>query len=115
VWSGATGGASGFLRPDPPPPVIVGGFGPKMAELAGRIADGINVPGGPSLGPLTAIARDAHARAGRDPASFVVTASARPAATDLDRLEGAGVHRAVVFVATPHVANVERAARALRR
>src|SRR5262245_33009880 len=34
VWSGAAGGVTGFLRPDPPPPVIIGGFGPKMAELA---------------------------------------------------------------------------------
>lgn len=44
VWSGAVGGASGFLRPGPPPPIIVGGFGPKMAELAGRLGDGINTP-----------------------------------------------------------------------
>ena len=37
VWTGSVNGASGFLRPDPPPPVIVGGFGPKMADLAGRV------------------------------------------------------------------------------
>src|SRR5687768_3180936 len=75
LWSGATGGAAGFLRPDPMPPIIVGGFGPKMAELAGRVGDGINAPPGPPLARLIDIARDAHARSGRDPARFVVTTS----------------------------------------
>ena len=46
VWSGTAGGVGGFLRPSLPPPVIVGGFGPKMAELAGRLGDGINAPVG---------------------------------------------------------------------
>ena len=64
----------GFLRPDPPPPIIVGGFGPKMAELAGRVGDGINVPAlHPHLGELVAIARDAYVGAGRDPNRFLVT------------------------------------------
>src|SRR5262245_891959 len=31
---------SGYLRPDPPPPIIVGGFGPRMAAIAGQHADG---------------------------------------------------------------------------
>ncbi len=57
VWTGRFGGAHGFLRPEPPPPVIVGGFGPKMAELAGRVGDGMNVPSGPRLRDLVAIAR----------------------------------------------------------
>ena len=48
VWSGTAGGVDGFLRPSPPPPVIVGGFGP-IARLAGRLGDGINAPSGPSL------------------------------------------------------------------
>src|SRR4051794_20747148 len=30
VWSGTVQGVGGFLRPDPPPPVIIGAFGPKM-------------------------------------------------------------------------------------
>ena len=82
VWSGATGGAAGFLRPDPMPPVIVGGFGPKMAELAGRVGDGINAPPGPSLARLIDIAREAHARRGRDPERFVVTTSGFPRTSD---------------------------------
>jgi alkanesulfonate monooxygenase SsuD/methylene tetrahydromethanopterin reductase-like flavin-dependent oxidoreductase (luciferase family) len=106
VWTGAAGGASGFLRPSPPPPVIIGGFGPKMAELAGRVGDGINVPGGPRMGRLLEVAHRAHEQAGRDPADFIVTASAGP--RDLDRLAGLGVSRAVVFVRPPYVADVER-------
>lgn len=112
VWSGSTGGASGFLRPSPPPPVIIGGFGPKMAELAGRVGDGINVPGGPQLTRLVAVARDAHERAGRDPSQFIVTASA--GARDLERLAGVGVSRAVVFIRPPYVDGVERLAAELR-
>src|SRR5262249_43177734 len=61
VWTGATGGAGGFLRPDPPPPIVVGGFGPRMAELAGRVGDGVNVPAGARLPDLLRAARDAHA------------------------------------------------------
>jgi alkanesulfonate monooxygenase SsuD/methylene tetrahydromethanopterin reductase-like flavin-dependent oxidoreductase (luciferase family) len=106
VWSGAAGGAHGFLRPDPAPPIIIGGFGPKMAELAGRVGDGINAPGGPNLGRLVAIAREAHERAGRDPSRFVVTASAGP--RDLGRLADRGVDRAVVFVRPPYLDGVDR-------
>ena len=96
VWSGTTGGASGFLRPEPPPPIIVGGFGPKMAELAGRVADGINAPSGPGLSRLVAVAREAHAAAGHDPDRFIVTTSSSGSRADLDRLAAAGVDRAIV-------------------
>jgi alkanesulfonate monooxygenase SsuD/methylene tetrahydromethanopterin reductase-like flavin-dependent oxidoreductase (luciferase family) len=115
VWTGATGGASGFLRPSPPPPILIGGFGPKMAELAGRVGDGMNTPAGPRLGDLIAVARRAHEAAGRDPATFVVTASARPSARELERLTGLGVDRAVIFLGPPFVDDVERTARALGR
>ena len=87
VWTGASGGVAGYLRPDPVPPVIVGGFGPRMAELAGRIGDGINCP--PSLvDRLVPIARRARAAAGGDPDAFIVTTSADPTGRDLDRLAG---------------------------
>jgi alkanesulfonate monooxygenase SsuD/methylene tetrahydromethanopterin reductase-like flavin-dependent oxidoreductase (luciferase family) len=112
LWSGTTVGASGFLRPEPPPPVIVGGFGPKMAELAGRVADGINAPGGPSLGRLVDIARDAHAHRGGDPERFLVTTSGSP--TD-ERLERLGVDRVITMVHPPYVAGVTRLAGALGR
>ena len=72
VWTGRIGAASGFLRPQPPPPVVVGAFGPKMSELAGRIGDGINASGA----DLIALARRAHVDAGNPPGSFLVTTSA---------------------------------------
>ena len=112
VWSGTTGGASGFLRPDPPPPVIVGGFGPKMAELAGRLGDGINAPGGPSLPRLLDVAREAHAAAGRDPETFIVTTSGSP--TD-DRLAHLGVHRVITTVHAPYTESVGHLARTIGR
>ena len=107
VWSGTVGGVSGFLQPNPPPPIIVGGFGPKMAELAGRVADGINAHGG----ELVRIAREAHERAGNKVDDFVVTAPSNGSRRELDRLAEADVDRAVVLVRTPFVDAVERIAR----
>lgn len=115
VWTGEVGGVGGFPQPDPPPPVIIGGFGPKMAELAGRVGDGMNAPGGAQLPSLTKIAREAHARTGHDPDDFVVTASAGASARERDRLEGLGVARMVVFVPPPFVDGIERAHAALLR
>ena len=112
VWSGAAGGAAGFLRPDPVPPVIVGGFGPKMAELAGRLGDGINAPAGPSLARLIDIAREAHARSGRDPDRFLVTTSGSP--TDV-RLSSLDVHRVITTVRPPYTPAVGRLADTLGR
>jgi alkanesulfonate monooxygenase SsuD/methylene tetrahydromethanopterin reductase-like flavin-dependent oxidoreductase (luciferase family) len=76
VWSGRVqtrggryfplGEGSGFLRPNPPPPVIIGGFGPKMAQLAGRVGDGFNTQAQhPRLPRLLDIARSEHAASGR--------------------------------------------------
>jgi len=110
VWTGTAGGAGGFLRPVPPPPVIVGGFGPKMAELAGRLGDGINAPPGPALPRLLDIARTAHAAAGGDPDTFVVTTSGSP--TD-ERLAGLGVHRVITMVHPPYTDAVGHLARAI--
>jgi alkanesulfonate monooxygenase SsuD/methylene tetrahydromethanopterin reductase-like flavin-dependent oxidoreductase (luciferase family) len=104
VWSGTVGEVGGFLRPEPPPPIIIGGFGPKMADLAGRVGDGINVPGGPALTRLVAIALEACERSGRDPAGFLVTASG-----ERRRLEAAGVHRMIVPVRPPYADGVRRA------
>jgi alkanesulfonate monooxygenase SsuD/methylene tetrahydromethanopterin reductase-like flavin-dependent oxidoreductase (luciferase family) len=109
VWSGATGGVAGFLQPDPPPPVIVGGFGPKMAELAGRLGDGANLPAGPSLPGLIDIARAAPARRGRDPDRFLITASGSPAD---ERLAAIGVQRVITMVRPPYAVGVRRVAAA---
>ncbi len=72
VWSGTVASAEGFLRPEPPVPVIVAAFGPKMAELAGRAGDGIRAPLGPALAGLVAVAREACSRSGRDPQRLLV-------------------------------------------
>jgi alkanesulfonate monooxygenase SsuD/methylene tetrahydromethanopterin reductase-like flavin-dependent oxidoreductase (luciferase family) len=97
---------TGFLEPDPLPPFVIGAFGPKMAELAGRIGDGINTRAAhPRLGEIVAIARDAHARAGRDPAHFLVTVFAglhdRWLSVDAEERGGLvalGVDRLILFV-----------------
>ncbi|MGH8976052.1 MAG: LLM class flavin-dependent oxidoreductase [Acidimicrobiia bacterium] len=109
TWSGTVAGVSGFLRPQPPPPVILGGFGPKMAELAGRVADGMNAPGGGGLGELIKVAHEACARSGRDPDSFLVTASAGLAPNEHLRLAEAGVHRVILHVRPPYRDGVRRA------
>lgn len=114
VWSGSVGGVHGFLRPDTPPPVIVGGFGPKMAALAGRVGDGINAPAGPNLAHLVAVARDACAATGRDPEAFLVTTSAPADPRALDRLAATGVDRAIVMAHPPYVASVSRLVAALQ-
>lgn len=108
VWTGTSGGVEGFLVPEPVPPIIVGGFGPKMAELAGRLGDGINTPAGPDLERLVAIAREAHARSGRDPSEFIVTTSFSGGGHD--RLEEIGVSRAIAMVQPPYVEGVQRLA-----
>jgi alkanesulfonate monooxygenase SsuD/methylene tetrahydromethanopterin reductase-like flavin-dependent oxidoreductase (luciferase family) len=112
VWTGRVDGASGFLRPQPPPPIVVGAFGPKMSELAGRAADGINTSGA----DLVAIARRAHADAGKAPDAFLVTTSAGLSREWLDpdgrrraQLVELGVDRLVLFVRPPYVDAIERA------
>lgn len=111
VWSGTVRGVGGFLRPDPPPPIILGGFGPKMAELAGRVADGINVPDGPNLPRLLSIARGAWETAGRGQwSAFVVTVSSALSPSAQARLEGLGVTRAIMSVQPPYAERIRRMA-----
>jgi alkanesulfonate monooxygenase SsuD/methylene tetrahydromethanopterin reductase-like flavin-dependent oxidoreductase (luciferase family) len=105
----------GFLQPDPAPPIVIGGFGPKMAELAGRVGDGLNTQAShPRLAELTALARDAYAARGEDPAAFLVTAFARlddrwlgPEAPGVQRLRPAGVDRLTLLVDAPYLGIVE--------
>ena len=67
----------GFLAPDPEPPFVIGVSGPKMAELAGRRADGLNLRAtNPRLGELVEVAREAHAGSGRGSEPFLVTVHA---------------------------------------
>src|SRR5258706_13673520 len=106
LWSGH----AGFLRPDPPPPIIVGGFGPRMAGIAGRYGDGFNTQAmHPNLAELARVAREAHAASGRDPARFSVSVFAglserwlRPEAPERARLERVGVDRLILLVSPPY-------------
>jgi FMNH2-dependent dimethyl sulfone monooxygenase len=101
VWSGTVNGVGGFLRPEPQPPIIIGGFGPKMAELGGRVGDGVNLPAGPRLPHLLETARMARAASGREPSELVVTVSSDLRRPALERLEDLGVDRVIAFVQPP--------------
>lgn len=58
-------GAAGFLGARPEPPIVVGANGPRMAALAGRAADGVNLHWFErDLEELAAIARAAADRPG---------------------------------------------------
>jgi alkanesulfonate monooxygenase SsuD/methylene tetrahydromethanopterin reductase-like flavin-dependent oxidoreductase (luciferase family) len=114
---------SGFLSAEPPPPVIVGGFGPRMAAIAGRYGDGFNTPAGhPQLEQLLTIARREHAESGRDPRSFVATVFAgmserylRRQGRDRAALEALGVDRLIVLADTPYnIHDISAAGKLLR-
>ena len=132
IWTGRTGAAaptgdalraaSGFARPEPLPPIVIGGFGPKMAELAGRVGDGINAPAGPDLAGLLDVARRARGEAGGDPDRFLVTATAGlearwldPGSRDRARMATMGVQRMILFARPDNPTAIERAGRLLSR
>jgi alkanesulfonate monooxygenase SsuD/methylene tetrahydromethanopterin reductase-like flavin-dependent oxidoreductase (luciferase family) len=110
VWSGTIGGVGGFLRPEPAVPILVAGFGPKVAQLAGRAADGVVVPDGPTVSHLIETARSSHAEVGGDPSALrvVVSSSLRPGS--LERLAALGVQRVVSFVGPASADQVRRLA-----
>src|SRR5919204_1504292 len=105
LWSGE----SGFLRPQPPPPIIVGGFGPRMAAIAGRHGDGFNTQAfDPQLGELVKVARAEHAASGRDAGRFIVTVFAglddrwlRRDSRGRQLLDRVGVDRLILLVGPP--------------
>ena len=114
LWTGQ----SGFLRPDPPPPIIVGGFGPRMAAIAGGHADGFNTQAfHPRLRDLVERARQARAASDRAASPFIATVFAgldkgwlRPDSPARQRLAEAGVERLILLVAPPFDADEIRAA-----
>ncbi len=114
LWSGA----SGFLRPEPSPPIVVGGFGPRMAGIAGRYGDGFNTQAlHPRLGDLVGLAREEHAAAGRDSSRFLVTVFAglderwlRPDSRGRQMLDRVGVDRLILLVSPPFDAGEIRSA-----
>jgi alkanesulfonate monooxygenase SsuD/methylene tetrahydromethanopterin reductase-like flavin-dependent oxidoreductase (luciferase family) len=113
----------GFARPDPEPPFVIGAFGPKMAELAGRVGDGLNTQAAhPRLSEMVETARDAYARSGRDPVRFLVTVFAgfderwlHVDAQPHSRLIALGTERLILLLSTPYDrARIARAAQSLR-
>jgi len=128
VWTGAPAGfdgehyqlgaARGFPRPEPPPPIVIGAFGPKMAALAGRTGDGINVQAfHPRIEDLLDVARRARVDAGLDAADFLITAFAGLDQRWLDegspersRLRRLGVDRLILVVDPPYDPDEIRAA-----
>jgi alkanesulfonate monooxygenase SsuD/methylene tetrahydromethanopterin reductase-like flavin-dependent oxidoreductase (luciferase family) len=114
LWSGE----SGFLRPVPAPPIIVGGFGPRMAAIAGRHGDGFNTQAlHPQLGELVGRARAERAAAGRDASGFTVTVFAgleerwlRKDSLARQSLDRVGVERLILLVRPPFDADEIRGA-----
>jgi alkanesulfonate monooxygenase SsuD/methylene tetrahydromethanopterin reductase-like flavin-dependent oxidoreductase (luciferase family) len=100
---------SGFLRPDPAPPIIVGGFGPRMAAIAGPYGDGFNTQAlHPRLADLLKVARDERTAAGRDAAPFITTVFAglderwlKADSRARQSLERVGVDRLILLVSPP--------------
>ena len=101
---------SGYLRPHPPPPIIVGGFGPRMAAIAGRYGDGFNTQAmHPDLAGLSRVAREAHQASGRDPAGFSLSVFAglgdrwlRADTAERARLARLGVDRLILLTQPPY-------------
>ena len=114
----------GYPRPEAPPPIVIGGFGGRMARIAGRFGDGFNTPAGhPRFAELAALARAEYERSGRGPDGFLLTAftGLDPAYLDNDSprrqaLEQAGTARVILLVPHPYdVRAIERAGRLLVR
>jgi alkanesulfonate monooxygenase SsuD/methylene tetrahydromethanopterin reductase-like flavin-dependent oxidoreductase (luciferase family) len=114
LWSGH----AGFLKPEPPPPIIVGGFGPRMAGIAGRHADGFNTQAmHPKLADFARVARDEHTKAGRTGADFILTVFAglddrwlRADSRGRQMLEQTGVDRLILLQEPPFDPDEIRAA-----
>jgi alkanesulfonate monooxygenase SsuD/methylene tetrahydromethanopterin reductase-like flavin-dependent oxidoreductase (luciferase family) len=125
LWSGGDepyvgqevqiGSTEGFLHPKPPPQLLVAGSGPKMAELAGRRADGFNTTADhPELKVLLETVRSAALDAGRVPPECSVYAVAEPAWLDpsspqRQAVAAASVETLILILAPPFDADTLKA------
>jgi alkanesulfonate monooxygenase SsuD/methylene tetrahydromethanopterin reductase-like flavin-dependent oxidoreductase (luciferase family) len=108
----------GYLRADPAPPIVIGGFGPRMAAIAGKHGDGFNTQARhPQLAALAKIALDAHKAAGRDLARFSLSVFAglgpawlRADSENRAALERVGVDRLILLTEPPYDPSQIRAA-----
>jgi alkanesulfonate monooxygenase SsuD/methylene tetrahydromethanopterin reductase-like flavin-dependent oxidoreductase (luciferase family) len=110
---------AGFLRPEPAPAIVVGGFGARMARLAGRYADGFNLPARlPGGDALIELARRERLGAHHTLDGFEVSAFTgfhprwlNPGNADRAGLERLGVSRLILQVEAPYPLEAIRAAR----
>jgi alkanesulfonate monooxygenase SsuD/methylene tetrahydromethanopterin reductase-like flavin-dependent oxidoreductase (luciferase family) len=79
----------------PHPPVLLGGSGPKILERVVRYADGWMPNRGNAVERIPELQQMARA-AGRDP--IPVTYYPKAAASEIERLEAAGVERCIWYV-----------------
>ena len=109
-WQGESfrvGSAEGFLHPSPAPPILVGGFGPKMATLAGTSASGFNTHAAhPDLEALFDTAQAAATNAGRPRLQTTVFDTFDQhwldhTGTKRERLSRAGVDTLILVLAPP--------------
>jgi alkanesulfonate monooxygenase SsuD/methylene tetrahydromethanopterin reductase-like flavin-dependent oxidoreductase (luciferase family) len=115
VWSGVVPPATGFLRPEPIPPIVVATAGPRMARLAGRVGDGICVPVGSTMTELVTSARQARVRSGDDRQSLLVTALLSSWPGTVHCPVGSDVDRLIVYVAPPFGEAIARVAEMIGR
>ena len=119
VWSGSNAawhgelyslaGSPGFLVPTPTPPLILGGYGVKMATVAGRTCQGFNTAAAhPEAANLVRTARAVHAAADR-PGTFEASAFAvfepcwiDPVSPERRRLAEADIDVLILVVHAPH-------------
>jgi alkanesulfonate monooxygenase SsuD/methylene tetrahydromethanopterin reductase-like flavin-dependent oxidoreductase (luciferase family) len=115
VWSGAVPPVTGFLQPDPVPPIVVAATGPKMAALAGRAGDGVCVPVGAGWTELIAVARGARRGSDRDQTDLLVTALLSSWPGPNLSLLGSEVDRLIVSVTPPFDQSIARLANEMER
>jgi alkanesulfonate monooxygenase SsuD/methylene tetrahydromethanopterin reductase-like flavin-dependent oxidoreductase (luciferase family) len=109
---------AGFLKPDPAPPVVIGGFGPRMARIAGRYADGFNAPARlPGLERLIELARRERLEAHNTLDGFELSAFTgfnqrwlNPGDADRAGLERLGVSRLILQIEPPYPLEAIRSA-----
>ena len=72
AWAGEkVRGFRAGLRPEVPPPIVLGAMNPRMLRLAGRVADGVFITWCPpsEVAPRLALVREGEREAGRAPGS----------------------------------------------
>ncbi len=110
---------AGFLRPKPAPPIVIGGFGRRMARIAGRYGDGFNLPARlPGAEALIELARRERLEARNTLDGFEVSVFTgfnqrwlNPGNADRAALERLGVARLILQVEPPYPTEAIRGAR----